>query len=174
MTVTLLQHTASLCELFQSARPISSTVDPLMKNAEYALEWFQQWETEVNSDQSLTKKEKYRSLLSWECREDLESAVVGIKQLVEIRNQSFPGHSIKPVYINSDCVENIFCQVRSVHNGANNNPTYLQYQYSLNTVLLSAGLVKKNSNAGSNSLSAMPFKFAVPGPLNPNRTLTSK
>lgn len=39
--------------------------------------------------------------------------------------------SIIPCRLNIDVIENIFCQQRTLHNGANTNPTYLGYCYSL-------------------------------------------
>ena len=167
LTVDLLDNTACLCELFTSPRTIKSNADPLIVNAEKALNWFKMWEKEIQSDSELSKKEKWRALISWECREDLESAVVGFQQLVKIRTKAFPGSGIKPQLINTDCVENVFCQVRACHNGANTNPTYLQYLYTLNTVMLSAGIFKKNSNAGESKIA--PFAFSTPCPLNPKK-----
>ena len=55
--------------------------------------------------------------------------------------------SIIPGWVNSDLVENIFCQQRTLCNGANTNPTELQYSYAMNAVILGQSLIKRKSNS---------------------------
>lgn len=56
--------------------------------------------------------------------------------------------SIIPCRLNSDVIENIFCQQRTLHNGANTNPTYLGYCYSMNSVILGQATISRKSNTG--------------------------
>lgn len=167
LAITFLEHTSALCELFRSERSIHSLTDPRLKNAQSCLAWFKQWNDTVTADSMLTKKEKRRALISWEAREDLESAVIGFEKLLTYRLKSYPNSYIIPALVNTDCVENVFCQVRCIHNGATTNPTYYQYMYTINTIMLSYGLFKENSNAGNNRIAALPFNFSTPKALNP-------
>jgi hypothetical protein len=43
---------------------------------------------------------------------------------------------IIPSRVNSDVIENLFCQERSLHNGANTNPTFLGYCRTINSIIL--------------------------------------
>ena len=61
---------------------------------------------------------------------------------------SYPNMSIYPSHINSDPVENHFCQQRRVCNGNMTNPTYATYQKSSNSIILGQTSVSKKSNAG--------------------------
>ena len=56
--------------------------------------------------------------------------------------------SIVPGYLNSDVVENHFCMVRSLFNGANDNPTYFTYKGLQNSVILTqpVNLPKKRNS----------------------------
>lgn len=56
--------------------------------------------------------------------------------------------SIIPCRLNSDVIENIFCQQRTLLNGANTNPTYLGYCYSMNSVILGQATISRKSNTG--------------------------
>jgi len=65
---------------------------------------------------------------------DLQAMVIGLEQVVKIKSRAFPDTGIiKPVIINQDVIENIFCQVRG-SNGQNNNPTYLSYGSTITSV----------------------------------------
>lgn len=50
--------------------------------------------------------------------------------------------------INSDVIENMFCQQRTLRNGANTNPTYLGYCYLVNSVILASVSRKSNVRGG--------------------------
>ena len=50
--------------------------------------------------------------------------------------------------VNSDVVENMFCQQRTFHNEANTNLTYLGYFNTVNSVILGQHTVSKKSNTG--------------------------
>lgn len=56
--------------------------------------------------------------------------------------------SIIPCRLNSDIIENIFCQQRNLHNVANTNPTYLGYCYSINSVILGQETISRKSHTG--------------------------
>ena len=97
---------------------------------------------------------------------DLKAMVFGSEQMIIIKKKAFPSAELKPVIINQDVVENIFCQVRSF-NGQNAHPNYQLYMNTMNTVNFTETMVSKKANSG-NSLclprgelpSAHPFKRA--------------
>jgi hypothetical protein len=68
---------------------------------------------------------------------------------------------IIPSMINSDIVENHFCQQRSTFNGANSNPTALQYRSNLNSIIISQNLVSQKANAGKSSIKSPSLAFTT-------------
>ena len=73
--------------------------------------------------------------MSRECMEDIFATIEGFQQLCSCINQEYPGWSIIPAMINSDPIENIFCQHRDKFNCNNTNPTALQYRRNMNSVI---------------------------------------
>jgi len=65
--------------------------------------------------------------------------------------------SIVPNRINSDIIENVFCQQRGLYNGNNTNPTYLNYCRTMNAVILGQATISRKSNAGGITPGAEPF-----------------
>ena len=55
---------------------------------------------------------------------------------------------ITPAFINSDVIENHFCQQRGTCNGLNTNPTLAQYGPSNTSICLSQTSVSAKSNSG--------------------------
>jgi hypothetical protein len=62
----------------------------------------------------------------------------------------FPRGYVVPSRINSDIVENHFCQHRGSYNGSTTNPTYLNYCSTVNSIVLGQSLKSRGrkSNAG--------------------------
>ncbi|KAH3860323.1 hypothetical protein DPMN_023221 [Dreissena polymorpha] len=60
--------------------------------------------------------------------EDTQSTIIGFLQLCFIISHETSGWSIVPAMINSDSIENYFCQQSGKFNGLNTHPTALQYQ----------------------------------------------
>ena len=56
--------------------------------------------------------------------------------------------SIIPSRLNSDVIDNMFCQPRTLHNGANTNPTYLGYCHSVYSVITGQTSISRQSNVG--------------------------
>ena len=80
-------------------------------------------------------------------REDVAFCTIGFISICRLRIAD--GYSVLPSMVNSDVVENFFCQQRGSHED-NNNPTYLQYCKDINSIVMKTGgksRVKK-SNAG--------------------------
>ena len=83
--------------------------------------------------------------MTQECREDIDSSLGGF---LSICSQVLPECPIIPGYINSDVVENFFCQQRGVCHGLNTNPTVLQYGPAVNATIIGQKTVSRKSNAG--------------------------
>ena len=59
-----------------------------------------------------TPGQRNRRLMSAETRLDLDSCVTGFCAMVKIRQPMTPGGGVVPARMNSDVIENIFCQQR--------------------------------------------------------------
>jgi len=67
--------------------------------------------------------------------------------------------------LNSDVIENVFCQQRTICHGSNNNPTLHQYKYGINATILGQNAVSKKINASVKRKSVDSFVILKPGPL---------
>ncbi|MEW8546778.1 MAG: hypothetical protein AB2693_24960, partial [Candidatus Thiodiazotropha sp.] len=137
--VELLQKTSTMINVFRDRRPLYTESDERLKQIDYVKEWFSQWKN--GSDN--------KSILSKECMEDVHATIEGFKQLCVSITKEYPGWSIIPAMINSDPIENIFCQQRGKFNGNNTNPTALQYKRNMNSVILGQNSISKKSNSSS-------------------------
>ena len=79
-----------------------------------------------------------------ECRQDITCALVGFLAMC---SRILPGCPIMPGFINSDVVENFFCQQRGISHGLNTNPTMSQYGPAINSIILGQRTVSRKSNA---------------------------
>ena len=145
-TIDLLKSTSVLIKNFRDPRPIITSDDERLKQNHDAMDFFVKWEKEVISDEKIKSKEK--SLISHQTRQDIVSSILGFEELC-IYKMRTSNCSIIPSRVNSDIIENVFCQQRTLHNGANTNPTYLGYCHSTNSVILGQASVSRKSNAGS-------------------------
>ena len=135
-TIELLQHSSNLVAIFNDQHPWSTLCDERYSKLKRAGEYFTQFEG-VDPKCSFTTQTSY----------DILCTINGFLELLNhcVKNRL----SIKPGYINSDIVENHFCMVRGLHNGASDHPTYHIYKSLQNSIILTqpAGLPKKrNSN----------------------------
>ena len=81
------------------------------------MDFFIKWENSILSDEKIKQKEV--CLISHQTRQDiLISCILGIEELCIYKFQK-NNASIIPGRLNSDVIENVFCQQRTLHNGAN-------------------------------------------------------
>ena len=166
-SVAILENTAELTSMFcDHNRPISSLSDERLKSLETILSFFNSWETQVQSSKAYTSK---KNLMTEETRDDLNSSVSGFLSLCRIHVKS--GNSINPGYLNSDLVENFFCQQRGIRNGLNTNPTLAQYGPSKTAIILGQQSISNKANSGT---STALYKALKPCPLNPQRNKSEK
>ena len=134
-TIELLEHTSILVAVFRDMRPIKEISDDRLKQITSVLDWFMEWESEIKSSKSIPAKLKDKHLISDQCRQDLQSLILGFRQICLIRLSS-PGATLVPGRVNSDPIENFFCQQRAKHHGANSNPNYQSYLTGINSIIL--------------------------------------
>jgi hypothetical protein len=144
-TIELLECTTVFIRNFRDSRPITDVSDERLKQNSDAINWFINWENKVKRDTNIKNKEKY--LISHQTREDIISSVKGFEELC-IYKLKKSNSSIIPSRVNSDIIENMFCQQRTLHNGANTNPNYLGYCNSVNSVILGQTSISRKSNVG--------------------------
>lgn len=146
--IRLLQYTSKLIDLFSRKDMISTVHDTRLIKAQEFLEYLQRWKDNASSP---------KEFLSDQLWFDLRSMITGLQKVVEIKMAHFKEASIKPVIINQDILENIFCQVRG-SNGQNNHPKYYMYSSTLTAVNIGQSVVSKKGNAFSNGKpAALPF-----------------
>lgn len=153
-TIEMLTHTSALIRNFRDPIPITDVSDDRLKENNDALQWFIKWEQAVKEDKMIRNKEKH--LISYQTREDIISSIMGFEELCMYKLKSCNA-SIIPSRINSDVIENMFCQQRTLHSGANTNPTYLGYCYSVNSVILGQASISRKSNVGGGEGGQLPL-----------------
>ena len=144
-TIELLECTTVFIRNFRDSRPITDVSDERLKQNSDAINWFINWENKVKRNTNIKNKEKY--LISHQTREDIISSVKGFEELC-IYKLKKSNSSIIPSRVNSDIIENMFCQQRTLHNGANTNPNYLGYYNSVSPVILGQISISRKSNVG--------------------------
>ena len=66
---------------------------------------------------------------------------------------------VVPARLNSDIIENIFCQQRALYHGATTNPTYNSYRTGINSVIIGETVISRKSNSGGQG--AVPYRVEV-------------
>ena len=122
--------------------------DPRLHQLRDVLKWFQRWEFAVSLS-TMPTVQKNKSLMTRQARDDLESTVLGLSHLCtrHFRNSN---RSLCPARLNSDVIENVFCQQRALQHGSNDNPDIYQYGSGISTLILTQPpLSRKRNSAGS-------------------------
>lgn len=166
-SIALLEHTSVLIDIFCNRnRPISNLTDPRLAEIKAASQFFESWKRTVEESPFYVASKHF---LTRETAEDLQSSLVGFIALCQLHLTS--GNSINPGYINSDIVENFFCQQRGIRNGLNTNPTLSQYGPANTAIILGQSTVSNRSNSGN---SATYFTATSKRALNPTRNKSKK
>ena len=146
-TIEFLTHTSFIVSLFNNTLPLTNTADERLRQVPEVYRFFEDW---VSEEKATT--------MTRETREDtlyLLSAFSSLSELLLSRNQS-----LYPSRINSDIVENFFCQQRSLFNGSNTNPTALQYGKTVNSILI--GVRSTTAAKRSNTGGVLPLNMKMP------------
>ena len=161
-TVQLLENTSVLVDIFTDRRPICETTDSRLQQLGNVLKFFNTWESNVTGSVLYSPA---KHLLPQETRDDLNSSIVAFTALCN--DLLGKGDSITPAFMNSDVVENHFCQQRGTCNGLNTNPTLAQYGPSNTSICLSQRSISSKSNSG---VKAENFKATTPCALNKRKS----
>lgn len=156
--IEFLKQTSRMIEIFYNGNPVRNLGDTRLQELQIIDEWFSKWKSAVEME-PISSAEKSRKLMSRQCMEDVHSCLLGFNQLCEILLKDSKTSFITPTLINSDVVENHFCQQRSTYNGANTNPNVLQYQRNQNTIILSQNIISNKANAAKSALKFPAFSY---------------
>lgn len=153
-TVQLLKQTSKIIKVFRDNRPMTSLSDQRLGILKSAFDWFQEWKQEISTLKS-TGVNTSKMMISYKCLEDTESMLLTLKEICRIHLKKYPHGYVVPSRINSDIVENHFCQQRGMYNGCTSHPTYSNYCSTVNSVILGQSLKSRGrkSNAGLHSAS---------------------
>ena len=141
-TIHLLRHTQEMISLFSSRQPIASVEDERIRKCKSFLEYLRLWKSSTTNG---------RNFISEQLWFDLRAMVYGLEQVVRIKKKTFPNAVIKPIIVNQDVVENIFCQIRGF-NAQNDHPNYALYSSTINTVNITQSTVSKKGNTGGSAV----------------------
>lgn len=103
--VEFLKATSVMITFFRDKRPLKSSSDVRLTGLKNSLDYFNNWEASVQ------KTRRSKELLTDETRQDIRSCIQGFLSLVILLEESGP-FCLVPARINSDLVENTFCQQR--------------------------------------------------------------
>lgn len=151
-TIELLEVTSVIVANFRDKRPLSSMDDARLAENDKCYRWFLDWENDAAQIQNPASRNK--CMLSEKTRFDLNSMIIGFKQICTVTFKANPGAYIFPCRLNSDIVENVFCQQRG-RNGQNDNPRYVDYGPTMNGILLGQTTTTSKSNTGC--IESLPF-----------------
>jgi hypothetical protein len=164
--IELLTQTSELISIFRDKRPIKSMDDTRLSSLKAIRQWFREWRNEIsNEEQSAKLREKM--LPSKTCLDDIDCLLATFSFVTTTHLKRFPGMGLYPFRYNSDIIENNFCQVRGLHNGMKTNPTYLEYQSTMNSVILGESVVSKSRKSNANP-NTNPYKV---DPIRKRKTL---
>ena len=102
-SITLLQYTSELISLFHSKNVIETEFDTRIQRAKDFLQYMQRWKGSVAHAKNFVSDQLWF---------DLQSMILGLEQVVKVKQARFPHSKTKPVILNQDVLENVVCQVR--------------------------------------------------------------
>ena len=140
--ISLLECTSFLVTFFMNTtKKIFSVSDPSIDKLVEILQFFHNWENEYTNS-----KDQMKHLITRETRQDIDSCIYGfISLLTAAEKLLIP---LVPGYINSDLIENWFCQHRGLRNGFNQNPTLSQISGATNSNIITGSVVSSKGNVG--------------------------
>lgn len=141
----MVSHTSEMIALFHSKQGIASISDARIVKAKEFIQDMETWRVTCQDP---------RHFFSDKLWFDLQAMVFGLEEAVRIKTTAFPGTVVKPVIINQDILENLFCQVRG-SSGQNNNPNYYLYGGIMTSVNMGQTVISRKGNTGGDK-SALP------------------
>ena len=111
--------------IFNDRRPFYSLEDERFSELKASLSWFDEWRLAIKT-LAVPAETKKQMFISQKCFFDISSMIIGFRELCRISFSKHPGCRVFAWRMNSDLVENIFCQERGC-NGQSTNPTVQRY-----------------------------------------------
>ncbi|XP_052258149.1 uncharacterized protein LOC127862916 [Dreissena polymorpha] len=171
--IELLENTSKLIEIFRDMRPVKSLDDNRISTLHDVATWFSAWDNFILNCPEIPGKDRKKRLLSQQCSEDIQSCILGFTALCKTVLTKSSVMYVTPGLVNSDVIENIFNQQRSTYHGANTNPSALQYQRAVNSILVGQNVVSKKSNAANTKVKYEPYRLDIKEPLRKRPTSSS-
>ena len=141
-TIELLEVTSSLVEFFSNTQlKISHVSEPPVGHLMENLTSFHDWENQFKCP-----KDQLKHLITKETRQDIDACIYGFINLLKVAQKL--KISLIPGYINSDLIENWFCQHRGPRNGFNQNPTLCQIAGATNSNIITGSVTLSKGNTG--------------------------
>lgn len=153
MTVEFINITSTIIDIFHSNVPFTSAEDSRLECLKACSAWLDQWESEVKLAPG-TASDRSKMIISAKTMFDVRSMISGFCAIVREVVSRSPGSQIMAWRVNTNLVENIFCQQRGYH-GQNDNPKYGQYASGMNSILLGQKTSTVKNNTGNNE--SLPF-----------------
>ena len=116
--------TSTIIQIFRSPIPIKEISDDRLQELHTAHKYFVDWKQYVISNKLNMRK----CFITSETMMDIGFLVNGFISLCDMACKQGHNDGVIAARINSDVVENIFCQQRTLFNGANVNPDASQYR----------------------------------------------
>lgn len=152
-TVKFLEFSAGLLDFFHSSVPFVKTDDQRFEILDSAMRYLDEWIAQAKSAPG-TPSERSKMILADKTLFDFKSMILGFKQICIQSNNRHSSTSLLAWKINTNHVENIFCQQRG-YLGQNDNPRYDQYAHTMNSILLGQQTTTFKNNAGN--IDSLPF-----------------
>lgn len=156
-TIELLEHSSKVIEIFRDPRPVTDLNDQRLQQLAKFETWLKQWYDEIEL-QSVEPTEKAKMFLTKETYSDIISMLRGFHDICA-RRITDKGKSVVPASVNSDVIENFFCQQRTIRHGPNCNPSVHEYKFGINSTILGQTAISKKSNAVSEKALIHPKPF---------------
>ena len=140
--IELLEVTSYIVNFFSNIHlKIGDVSDNSVCTLMQKLTFFHNWEKEFTSP-----KDQMKHLITKETRQDIDACIYGFINLLKVAQQL--KITLVPGYINSDLIENWFCQHCGLRNGFNQNPTLSQIAGATNSNIITGSVVSSKGNAG--------------------------
>ena len=166
--IAFLRQTSLIVAFSQDSRPIDLIEDDRLQTLLGVNQWFKDWETNVLKQNDAPLPARNKMLMPAETRQDLDSSLKGFVCLTKHRLTLSPGSSVVPGRMNSDSIENHFCQQRGIFNGNNTNPSYKTFSETQNSIILMQPLVSKKGNSSTKTPTGsktLPYSFLTGQPV---------
>ena len=137
--------------MFPDSHSVTSLSDCRLKVLKDSFHWFQDWKKEMVQLKAAGVNTA-KMLISPKYSEDMDNMLLTFKNICIIHLNRFPRGYVVPSRINSDIVENHFCQQRALYNGSSTNPTHMNYSSTVNSIVLGQSLKSRGSKSNNSVL----------------------